>query len=358
MKINLKIFIFFFAWFTLTASFSFAKIDKPKIDSTATVYNFTVQKNHTYYVGKGNFLVHNDCKAIAKVLEKLSESNQAKFLQDFKDNQSLLNKFANGQIDIEAWSILKTSYDNADALHKNSDALLALTKIRKNSKFTQLGLTDEILGKIRGYGTGTFAASYAEIINDLDKFGNYLNLNPTTSIENFSFLINTLKRTDAAAANYKQGVHWIIQDLNLNGDIFKGKKIKFEHSIPNARPTNANSSIDLFCIDCTPANLKIEYKSGPGSIESSTIKDQFIERDLFNANSLDEIQWRMKQTNFSKETLTGYLTNNRTSIERLGFEKINKLLGKDYDVLTPVSTLSDAIINYFSNQQNYFKIFK
>ena len=166
-----------------------------KIDSTATVYNFTVQKNHTYYVGKGNFLVHNDCKAIAKVLEKLSESNQAKFLQDFKDNQSMLNKFANGQIDIEAWSILKTSYDNADALHKNSDALLALTKIRKNSKFTQLGLTDEILGKIRGYGTGTSAASYAEIINDLDKFGNYLNLNPTTSIENFSFLINTLKRT-------------------------------------------------------------------------------------------------------------------------------------------------------------------
>ena len=195
------------------------------------------------------------------------------------------------------------------------------------------------------------------------KFNFYLTssrmyLNPTTSIENFSFLINTLKRTDGAAANYKQGVHWIIQDLNLNGDIFKGKKIKFEHSIPNARPTNANSSIDLFCIDCTPANLKVEYKSGPGSIESSTIKDQFIERDLFNANSLDEIQWRMKQTNFSKETLTGYLTNNRTSIENLDVEKINQLFLTRFRANTPKSEISDAVINYFNNQSNYLKIFK
>lgn len=48
----------------------------------------------------------------------------------------------------------------------------------------------------------------------------------------------------------------------------------------------------------------VEYKSGPGSISSSTIKDQFIERDLFNANSLDQIQWRMEGITLIKEQLT------------------------------------------------------
>ncbi|MFK7002176.1 hypothetical protein, partial [Flavobacterium oreochromis] len=46
----------------------------------------------------------------------------------------------------------------------------------------------------------------------------------------------------------------------------------------------------LVCNACANGrNINIEYKSGPGSIKSETIKKQFIERDLFNANSLAEI---------------------------------------------------------------------
>ena len=66
----------------------------------------------------------------------------------------------------------------------------------------------------------------------------------------------------------------------------------------------------------------------------------------------------MKQTNFSKETLTGYLTNNRTSIENLDVEKINQLFLTRFRANTPKSEISDAVINYFNNQSNYLKIFK
>ena len=281
MKINLKIFIFFFAWFTLTASFSFAKIDKPKIDSTATVYNFTVQKNHTYYVGKGNFLVHNDCKAIAKVLEKLSESNQAKFLQDFKDNQSLLNKFANGQIDIEAWSILKTSYDNADALHKNSEALIALTKIRKNSKFTQLGLTDEILGKIRGYGSGTSVASYAEVINDLDKFGTKIATKNIT-VQDLNKIFSEMYESDAK----KDGANWIIKYMGNHADDFSNKTIKFEEYVSSEL---GGRFVDLSDISNQNKTIFFEFKS-VATVPPTHFDIQFL-KDLTNANSLDQIKW-------------------------------------------------------------------
>lgn len=51
------------------------------------------------------------------------------------------------------------------------------------------------------------------------------------------------------------------------------------------------SFIDIVCNKCSKmgTDLMIEYKSGPGSITKETIKKQFIERDLFKANSLDEL---------------------------------------------------------------------
>ncbi|OWP74275.1 hypothetical protein [Flavobacterium oreochromis] len=82
-------------------------------------------------------------------------------------------------------------------------------------------------------------------------------------------------------------MHWIIQDVGKETAI-ANKTLTLEVSINNARETL--SSIDLVCNACANGrNINIEYKSGPGSIKSETIKKQFIERDLFNANSLTEI---------------------------------------------------------------------
>ncbi len=148
----------------------------------------------------------------------------------------------------------------------------------------------------------------------------------------------------------------MIRDLNSNGSLFAGKKIKFVHSIPNARPTASKSSIDLFCVNCSPANLKVEYKSGPGSISSSTIKEQFIERDLFNANSLDEIQWRMEGTEMTKEKLVSWLTDNKGSIENLEYDKIKSFFPND-NFMTK-DNFVDRFISKFNDELFYNSIFK
>ena len=45
------------------------------LDTTATVYNFTVENNHTYFVGREQLLVHNDCKKLAKILDDLGDKS-------------------------------------------------------------------------------------------------------------------------------------------------------------------------------------------------------------------------------------------------------------------------------------------
>ncbi|MEO8239775.1 MAG: hypothetical protein ABI576_16850 [Flavobacterium sp.] len=139
---------------------------------------------------------------------------------------------------------------------------------------------------------------------------------------------------------------------------FKGKNIQLELRVDNARETF--SFIDLACKNCASngKDILIEYKSGAGSITKETIKKQFIERDLFTANSLEEIQWRLKNTTLTKDKLVGWLTDNKSSIEKLGYEKINKLFGKNFDDFTPSNELSQASIDYFANINNYNKIFK
>jgi len=139
--------------------------------------------------------------------------------------------------------------------------------------------------------------------------GNFLKANPGTNLENFSQTIGVLKGSND---NYKQGVHWMIRDVARDAYTFGGRTLRLESSISNARRTT--SYIDVDCPNCDIPNLLVEYKSGPGSITSKTIKEQLIERDLFNAESLNQIQWRMEKTGMSKEKLVGWLEENMTSL--------------------------------------------
>ncbi|NLD48817.1 MAG: hypothetical protein GX660_16765, partial [Clostridiaceae bacterium] len=302
----------------------------------------------------------DNLKSVLTEIDGLGEAKAA-FFNDIKAVEGLPSNALANNLDkldagmVEAWKQLKPYHPN---LAKDPTALEAFNKLRNNPSLSKMGLTDEGIAKLQYYGTGTRQASYAEILEDLNKFGNFLENNPGTTIQNFDKIITVLQRTDDIGNAYKQGVHWMIRDLNTNGSAFAGKTIKFEHSIPNARPTTANSSIDLFCVNCSPANLKVEYKSGPGSITSNTIKEQFIERDLFNAKSFDEIQWRMEGTEFTKEKLVQWLTDNKTSIENLGVDKISDLLD-DVDVLEMTNNqAADLLIFHFKNSSNYSVIFK
>jgi len=118
--------------------------------------------------------------------------------------------------------------------------------------------------------------------------------------------------------------------------------------------------IDLACKNCAPngKDILIEYKSGAGSVTKETIQKQFIERDLFTANSLEEIQWRLKNTTLTKDKLVGWLNDNINSIINLKKGKIADLLDNDNILNMTDSQAADMFIKYFEKNENYQIIFK
>jgi len=222
-----------------------------------------------------------------------------------------------------------------------------LTVLRKNQKLNDLDISTESLAGIQGFSD----ASFKEVVEMIDLFfTNHAN----STIDNFERVISTMSRSDAASNNFKKGMFWTLRNVTDDVETFGGKNIRFEHSIGNAR--NTNSSLDVFCNNCEIPNLKVEYKTGPGSVTSDIIKNQFIERDLFNANNLDEIQWRLEETNLTKENLVTWLSDNRSSLESLGYEKIKSLFPSDE--LMNSSNYIDRFINKFNSQTTFNLIFK
>jgi hypothetical protein len=310
------------------------------------VVNGTKDRLRTFFRGK---------RSVDLIIEQIIKKNNfptnvaEKFRRDCTEVPDLLDKFVDEEELVDAWASIKTHHPN---LAKDIPSLQSFNRLKQNPSFGKMGLTDESIAKISGYGNSTRSASYKEILDDLNSLGDFLHNNPSTTIQNFDQTIAILKGSNN---NYKQGVHWMVKDVNTNGSIFANKSLVFENPIPNARPTQGNSYIDLFCPNCTPANLKVEYKSGPGSIKSSTIKDQFIERDLFNANNLDEIQWRMDGTDFSADKLKTWLKENKSSIMDIvdgddaikasNFERFFKMSNFD-DVVTDSQIDSFVDLNY------------
>jgi hypothetical protein len=95
-----------------------------EIDSVATVYNFEVEHTHTYVVGNAQLYVHNTCVVTNQLLSsgKLDPDDVAAFTADFGGNNFMLNKFASGEISVDAWKTLDglpssvKTYDNIKAI--------------------------------------------------------------------------------------------------------------------------------------------------------------------------------------------------------------------------------------------------
>jgi hypothetical protein len=159
------------------------------IDTTAQVYNFEVAATHTYTVGHGKTVVHNDCTWFASLVNISAESvdklkklkvshpdlipklkaalgtsgpDAEKFLADFNGNTTMLGKFASGELSVEAWDILrkaKTSFYNDILLLKKIDFLKV-----KGLSFNQL-VTIAELKNVRAI---TIAENFVNKTTDLN----------------------------------------------------------------------------------------------------------------------------------------------------------------------------------------------
>ncbi len=144
--------------------------------------------------------------------------------------------------------------------------------------------------------------------------------------------------------------------MGNDASTFRNKNIELEFSVGNAR--NTNSQIDVYCRYCEPEFLKIEYKSGPTSIDEVKIRKEFIERDLYNADNLNQIQWRLEGTYFTREQLVVYLQQNREVIEDLGIEKIQSFFPEYIQPLINEGNMVDKLIQKLESNEIFNQIFK
>ncbi len=127
-------------------------VNNTAIDSTTTVYNFTVANTHTYYVGKTiGLLTHNDCGDIGDFLASLGD-RQSDFIKYFGKEKTLIDKFVTGKVSIADWdALIKSGVKESDWVKMllqgvGNDIVAEINRI-KNLRKNDLPKRIEELGK-------------------------------------------------------------------------------------------------------------------------------------------------------------------------------------------------------------------
>jgi hypothetical protein len=231
--------------------------------------------------GFDGFLSSNGLNTLKNKIKDFDNATRSRFINDFDNNLSLLQALNHQPDLVDVWIILEVR----PILRKQLEALQSVARIKRNPKFLELGLTDDILSRIKSHKNTLGDEGYAEVINDLNSLGNMLHNNPAMRLDNFAGRISILTGNNM---NLRQGTHGVIKEIIENADLYRNKVLRFEQSVPNARGNN--SFIDIYTNDIPP--LMVERKwYAVGSLDKTTFIEEFIERDLFHATKLRQIRW-------------------------------------------------------------------
>ena len=261
--------------------------------------------------------------------------------------------------------LLRESVNNSEAsnaLFNNKNAVNALTKARNNPILKKLGFTDEILASLRASGKGEF--SYEKILDKLLSIAKKIEDNPNTTLEDFyEKVIYKLNMNSKATNSQRIGAEGVLKAVDDEFDnLLKGKIVRFEKQVDNARSTKKLSAEDLTveieALDGSRKTLfRVEVKNCQDCVTAKVIKEQFIERDLFNATDISQIKWRIYGQNFTKQHFEKFLKENKEAIKKLGKEKISKLLKENkMDLKMTIENYTDKLINELI-EKNYVQIF-
>ncbi len=239
------------------------------------------------------------------------------------------------------------------SLFKQPDALSAFVTIKKHSSksLDQLGLTDEALAKIQGHSK----ASFANVLEDLNTFIMKLDNAPNTKVEEFTSNILNKLQLKGNNSNKVQGAHGVVKALSDEFDLLKNKTVKFEIAVDNMRGTKSfdDMTVEITTFNGNQVAKKIEVKNCENCVTAKTIKEQFIQRDLFSATSLNQLRWRIYGQNFTKEDFAKMLKENKEIIMKLPANKLMNFFRID---ISKGEKITDSIIQRFVND-NYNKIF-
>ena len=267
-----------------------------------------------------------------------------------------------GSKNYKSWKLLRDNIDNLNApnaLFRNAEAVETLIKARNNPILKKLGFTDEILASLRASGKGEF--SYEKILDKLLSIAKKIEDNPNTTLEDFyEKVIYKLNKNSKATNSQRIGVEGVLKAVDDEFDnLLKGKIVRFENSVENIRGTKSyeDLNVEIVTFDGTKTAYRIEVKNCPTCVDTNIIREQFIERDLFNATDISQIKWRIYGQNFTKQHFEKFLKENKEAIKSLlKNEKSKSNIEKWFDLKEGQSFISDEQIKIFSNTY-YSKIF-
>ena len=223
-----------------------------------------------------------------------------------------------------------------------------------------MGFTDKILASLRASGKGEF--SYEKILDKLLSIAKKIEDNPNTTLEDFyEKVIYKLDKNSKATNSQRIGVEGVLKAVDDEFDnLLKGKIVRFEKQVDNARPSKKLSAEDLTVeIETLDGSRKtlfsVEVKNCPTCVDTHIIRKQFIERDLFNATDISQIKWRIYGQNFTKQHFEKFLKENRKAIEKLEIGRIEKLLPESMKEGLKQSNMYNRIYNHLLD--SYEKIF-
>ena len=187
----------------------------------------------------------------------------------------------------------------------NIEALKDLNRISLNPKLVELGITEDMLAKVKCFGNNGITASFRETLQSIDNLASNI-ANHGIDVQNFDKLIHTL----SLGNNAVDGASWTMKYINGNIAEFANTTIKFEEKIVGS------SGIRYIDLTSSTSTNKIlfEFKSVL-NVPPNNFNSQFI-KDLTNATSLENIRWIFNKSKFNG-TLDEFKTAMKSAVDGL-----------------------------------------
>lgn len=271
------------------------------------------------------------------------------------------------EVNYEAYKILYRG--NKTKLRYDIEALKTVKRLKADENFVNyieslqipnVKNVDEFLGKITGwYNQSSEGKKYIEVLENMQTFVSALKKS-NTQCNNCVYLFNRFIVNDTPTGVNRQACFWLMEDVAANPNMINNKTISVEAPVTGVDGTIQR--VDLKVGSSPSVNLEYKWLSSDTPIGKETFIREFVKRDLFSVNSLEEIQWRIKWNSSSSNKLTKdqmivFLSSIEgiEALKAVGYEKLKRIFSDDG--FMNVNNFVDRAIKNFDNETVFNKIF-
>lgn len=275
-------------------------------------------------------------KVFSTALKEMDDITLGKLNKDL-ENEAFRNYLVGNVESVEAWEVVKL---RKAQIRIDIPSLEALHKLLTNPNRKVLGLTEEIIGTIKG----SQKLAYKDVLKTLDDFG--LNIqSKDINLLDFSKVLGDLVKGDG----WTEGTEWALKYISNNVTDFSRRSIRFEVYTKWDDLSGTYIRITDVIDETNPAfKVLYEFKSVK-HVPPGKFNEQFI-KDLSNPDvtDLDQIRWIFD----GRKSPDDFIPNITTAINNL---QLTKELAEKI-LQNPQATISDLRIEILINIKNIFKL--